>query len=50
MEKDGLIKAKWKMIENKRFRRYYRLYELGYAGLEKEYTQCPAWKQPMIFS
>ena len=39
MEKDGLIKAKWKMVENKRFRRYYRLSELGYAELEKEKTQ-----------
>jgi PadR family transcriptional regulator PadR len=39
MEKDGLIKAKWKMIENKRFRRYYRLTELGLAELEDEKAQ-----------
>jgi len=39
MEKDGLIKAKWKMTGNNRFRRYYRLSELGYAELEKEKIQ-----------
>jgi PadR family transcriptional regulator, regulatory protein PadR len=39
MEQEGLIKAKWKMIENKRFRRYYRLTEAGRAELEKEKAQ-----------
>jgi len=39
MEKDGLIKAKWRMIENKRFRRYYRLTDLGRAELESEKAQ-----------
>jgi PadR family transcriptional regulator PadR len=39
MEKDGMIKAKWKFTENNRFRRYYRLSALGYAELEKEKAQ-----------
>ena len=39
MEKDGLIKAKWRMIDGNRFRRYYWLTELGLAELEKEKTQ-----------
>jgi PadR family transcriptional regulator, regulatory protein PadR len=39
MEKDGLIKSKWRVIDNKRFRRYYRLTELGYAELERERAQ-----------
>ena len=39
MEKDGLIKAQWRLIEKKRFRRYYRLTELGRAELEKEKAQ-----------
>ena len=39
MEKDGLIKAKWRMVDNKRFRRYFRLTDLGRAELEKEKAQ-----------
>jgi len=39
MEKEGLIKSKWKVIDNKRFRRYYKLTELGLAELEKERVQ-----------
>jgi|APLow6443716910_1056828.scaffolds.fasta_scaffold170482_2 DNA-binding PadR family transcriptional regulator len=39
MEKDGLIKATWRMVENKRFRRYYRLTDLGRAELENEKVQ-----------
>ncbi len=36
MEKDGLIASRWKIAENKRLRRYYRLTKLGQAELEKE--------------
>jgi len=36
MEKDGLIKSRWKIADNKRLRRYYKLTELGLAELEKE--------------
>jgi len=36
MEKDGLIASRWKIAENKRLRRYYRLTKLGLAELEKE--------------
>jgi PadR family transcriptional regulator PadR len=39
MEKDGLIKAKWRKVDNNRFRRYYRLTELGRAELEREKTE-----------
>lgn len=39
MERDGLIKSKWKVVDNKRFRRYYKLTELGFAELEKEQSQ-----------
>ena len=39
MEKDGLIKAKWRQVYNNRFRRYYRLTELGRAALEREKAQ-----------
>ncbi|MEN6311851.1 MAG: helix-turn-helix transcriptional regulator [Acidobacteriota bacterium] len=39
MEKDGLIKSKWKVVDNKRFRRYYRLTDLGLAELEEERAQ-----------
>ena len=39
MEKDGLIKAKWRMVDNKRFRRYYRLTDHGRAELEIEKAQ-----------
>jgi len=36
MEKDGLIASRWKIADNKRLRRYYRLTKLGLAELEKE--------------
>jgi len=36
METDGLITSRWKIADNKRLRRYYRLTELGLAELEKE--------------
>lgn len=36
MEKDGLIASRWKIAENNRLRRYYRLTKLGRAELEKE--------------
>jgi len=39
MERDGLIKSKWTVIDNKRFRRYYKLTEQGRAELEKERAQ-----------
>jgi DNA-binding PadR family transcriptional regulator len=39
MERDGLIKSKWRTLDNNRFRRYYRLTELGLAELEKEKAQ-----------
>jgi PadR family transcriptional regulator, regulatory protein PadR len=39
MEKDGLIKSRWKVVDNKRFRRYYRLTDRGYAELEQEEAQ-----------
>ena len=39
MEREGLIKSKWRVIDNKRFRRYFRLTELGRAELEKERAQ-----------
>ena len=39
MEKEGLIKSKWKVIDNKRFRRYYKLTERGLGELEKERVQ-----------
>jgi len=36
MEKDGLIASRWKIADNKRLRRYYRLTDLGLAELENE--------------
>ncbi len=36
LEKDGLIKSRWKIADNKRLRRYYRLTERGLAELEQE--------------
>lgn len=39
MERDGFIKSKWKLVENKRYRKYYRLTERGAAELEKETAQ-----------
>jgi PadR family transcriptional regulator, regulatory protein PadR len=39
MEKDGLIKSKWKIVDPKRLRRYYRITEKGLAELESERAQ-----------
>jgi len=39
MEKDGLIKSRWKVADHKRFRRYYRLTERGFEELEREEAQ-----------
>lgn len=39
LEKDGLIRSRWKIADNKRLRRYYRLTELGLAELENERLQ-----------
>ncbi len=39
MEKDGLIKSKWKITGNKRLRKYYRLTEKGIKEQEKEKAQ-----------
>jgi len=36
LEKDGLITSRWRIADNKRLRRYYRLTKLGLAELEKE--------------
>jgi PadR family transcriptional regulator PadR len=39
MERDGLVKSKWKMVDNKRPRKYYRLTEKGFQQQEKEQEQ-----------
>lgn len=39
LERDGLVKSRWKNTENGRFRRYYRLTPLGYEELERERVQ-----------
>jgi len=39
MERDGLVKSKWKMVDNKRPRKYYRLTEKGLHQQEKEQEQ-----------
>jgi DNA-binding PadR family transcriptional regulator len=36
MERDGLIRSEWKLTENKRFRRYFRLTEKGLREQEQE--------------
>ena len=36
LEKDGFIRAQWKISENSRKRKYYSLTELGKTELEKE--------------
>ena len=36
MERDGLIKSEWKLTENQRFRRYFRLTEKGLKEQEQE--------------
>src|SRR4030042_2762216 len=39
MERDGLIKSEWKLTENKRFRRYFRLTEKGLREQKHETAQ-----------
>ncbi|MBN2266462.1 MAG: helix-turn-helix transcriptional regulator [Candidatus Aminicenantes bacterium] len=36
MERDGLIKSEWKLTDNKRFRRYFRLTEKGLREQEQD--------------
>jgi DNA-binding PadR family transcriptional regulator len=36
LERDGLIKSEWKLTENRRFRRYFRLTEKGLKEQEQE--------------
>ncbi len=36
MEKEGLVRSQWKQTESGRFRRYYRLTDVGRAELERE--------------
>lgn len=36
MERDGLIQSEWKLNENKRLRRYFRLTEKGLKEQERE--------------
>jgi len=40
MEKEGLVKSKWKITGNKRLRKYYRLTEKGRQEQEQE---AAAW-------
>lgn len=39
MERDGLVKSRWEMIDKKRPRKYYRLTEKGLRQQEKEQEQ-----------
>jgi DNA-binding PadR family transcriptional regulator len=39
LEKDGLIQADWRVSDEGRRRKYYRITELGRAGLEAEMEQ-----------
>jgi PadR family transcriptional regulator PadR len=39
MEKENLIRSQWRITDNGRRRKYYRLTELGKAELEKERKQ-----------
>jgi len=39
MEKEGLVKSKWKITGNKRLRKYYRLTEKGLKEQEQETAQ-----------
>jgi PadR family transcriptional regulator PadR len=39
MEKENLIRSQWRVSENRRRRKYYRLTELGQKELEKERKQ-----------
>ena len=36
LERDGLIKSEWKLTENNRFRRYFRLTEKGLREQERD--------------
>lgn len=36
MERDGLIRSEWKLTENKRFRRYFRLTDKGLEEQERD--------------
>jgi PadR family transcriptional regulator len=36
MERDGLIRSEWKLTENNRFRRYFRLTEQGLREQEQD--------------
>ncbi len=39
MERDGLVKSRWKITDNKRLRKYYRLTDKGIEEQEKEKEQ-----------
>ncbi|MBM3311987.1 MAG: helix-turn-helix transcriptional regulator [Candidatus Aminicenantes bacterium] len=39
LEKDGLVKSRWRLSERGPLRKYYRLTELGRAELEREKAQ-----------
>ena len=39
MEKEGLIRSKWRITGNKRLRKYYRLTEKGFKEQEQETAQ-----------
>jgi PadR family transcriptional regulator PadR len=39
MERDGLVKSRWEMVDNKRPRKYYRLTEKGFQQQKKEQEQ-----------
>lgn len=40
MERDGLLRSEWKLNENKRLRRYFRLTE---KGLREQEQEAAAW-------
>jgi transcriptional regulator len=42
LEKEGFVRSQWKISENGRRRKYYRLTEKGHKELEKEKKQ---WKR-----
>jgi len=39
LEKDDFVKSEWKMSDNGRLRKYYRLTDAGYLELEREKKQ-----------
>ncbi len=39
LERDGLVKSKWSIMENGRLRKYYRLTARGHEELEMEESQ-----------